>query len=136
MDLSAPEGPSVNNFLDKNLGSRAYLSVDDVADTVRLLSKGPSPPGKTEVKEAFRIIPVDPTNRLLLTMQWTGQLLLGKVGLCSAPPPPIHRSGRCHGVDNNKGVEHIFHYIDNSILAGPRHSTMLLNHDLDPTDIR
>ena len=121
MDLSAPEGHSVNDFIDKALCSLSYVSVDDVANTVLLLGRG-ALLAKTDVKEAFRIIPVDPTDRLLLAMQWKGQLFIDKVlpfGLRSAPLLFAAVADAIEWIIREQGVEHIFHYIDDFILAGP-----------------
>ena len=44
--------------------------------------------GKMDVKEAFRIVPIHPSDRLLLAIQWKGNLYIDKVlpfGLHSAP---------------------------------------------------
>jgi hypothetical protein len=40
VDLSAPEGASVNNEIDKSLGSLSYVSIADAAEGIRNLGRG------------------------------------------------------------------------------------------------
>ena len=87
VDLSAPEGHSVNDGIEKALCSLSYISVDNVAKTILQLGPG-TLLGKMDVKEAFRIVPIHPSDRLLLAIQWKGNLYIDKVlpfGLRSAP---------------------------------------------------
>ena len=87
VDLSAPEGHSVNDGIEKALCSLSYISVDKVAKTILQLGPG-TLLGKMDVKEAFRIVPIHPSDRLLLAIQWKGNLYIDKVlpfGLRSAP---------------------------------------------------
>ena len=68
VDLSAPEGHSVNDGIEKALCSLSYISIDSIANTV--LQLGPSTLlGKMDVKEAFRIVPIHPSDRFLLAIQ-------------------------------------------------------------------
>ena len=57
VDLSAPEGHSVNDFISKELCSLSYISVDDIARTILHLGKG-SLLAKADIKEAYRMVPV------------------------------------------------------------------------------
>lgn len=102
VDLSAPEGHSVNDGIPKHLCSLSYISVDNITNTVLHLGEG-SLLAKADVKEAFRNIPVAPVDRLLLGMQWNGNLFLDKVlpfGLRSAPLLFIYCPGRCTRMDH------------------------------------
>ena len=67
LDLSNPSGSSVNDGINPELCSLSYISVDDVARVVALLGRG-TMLGKTNIKSAYRIIPVHPADRLLLGM--------------------------------------------------------------------
>ena len=87
LDLSSPEGSSVNNGIDKELCSLSYVSVDDIAADVLQLGQG-ALIAKTDVKHAYRQIPVHPDDRPLLGMRWGGQFYVDAVlpfGLRSAP---------------------------------------------------
>ena len=68
LDLSSPEEKSVNDGIDKSLCSLQYVKVEDVAKQVWLSGKG-TLMAKTDIKSAFRIVPVHPDDRLLLGMQ-------------------------------------------------------------------
>ena len=63
VDLSAPDGLSVNN------GISHYLSVQSVARHVYQVGKG-ALIVKMEIKSAFRVVPVNPDDRMLLGMMW------------------------------------------------------------------
>ena len=73
VDLSAPDGHSVNDFIEKELSTLSYISIDNIAQVVLELGKG-TLLGKMDVKEAFRLVPVHPSDRLLLGMVWKGDL--------------------------------------------------------------
>ena len=120
MDLSAPEGHSINAFIDKDMCSLSYVSVDDVACTVLHLGPG-SLLAKADIKEAFRNIPVHPVDRLLLAMQWREEVYVDKVlpfGLRSAPLIFTAVADAMEWVIRQQGVTHICHYIDDFIMLG------------------
>ena len=124
VDLSAPEGHSVNDCIDKELCSISYISVDDVAKTVMRLGQG-ALLAKADVKEAFRIIPVAPEDWLLLAMQWKNELYLDKVlpfGLRSAPILFTAVADALEWSIRQRGVRNIFHYVDDFIIVGKPNS--------------
>ena len=87
VDLSYPEGKSVNDGIDPELCSLKYVRVDDVVR--RLLQLGPGMEmAKTDVKSAYRIVPVHPEDRSLLGMCWNGDIFVDAAlpfGFRSAP---------------------------------------------------
>ena len=87
VNLSAPEGASVNDGIKEGLCSLSYISVDDAARAI--LKKGPGAlMAKVDIKSAFRIVPIHPEDRWLLGMKWGGKLFIDTVlpfGLRSAP---------------------------------------------------
>ena len=86
VDLSSPKG-SVNDGIDKEWCSISYVSVDSIAKQVVLLGKG-TLMAKMDIKSAYRLIPVHPSDRPLLEMRWRDRLFLDKTlpcGLRSAP---------------------------------------------------
>ena len=125
VDLSAPEGHSVNDFISKELCSLSYISVDDVARAVLQLGKG-SLLAKADIKEAYRMVPVYPEDRLLLGVVWEGQLYLDKVlpfGLRSAPLIFSAVGDAIEWITRQKGVELVFHYVDDFIVVGDANSS-------------
>ncbi len=86
-DLSYPEGKSVNDAIDKSLCSLSYVSVHDVANTAVALGEG-SQIAKIDIKSAYRLVPVQPQDRIWLGMQWKDQGLCGWHATIWAPIGP------------------------------------------------
>ena len=84
MDLSSPKGGSVNEGVDPCWAS---MSVDHLVALV--LQHGPGALlVKADVKEAYRIVPVNPEDHHLLGVKWGGAIYVDTVlpfGLWSAP---------------------------------------------------
>ena len=68
LDLSSPEGSSVNDGIEKEL--RPLQCVDEVVDTILKLGPG-TELAKIYIQNAYRIVPDD---RHLLGMKWQGKL--------------------------------------------------------------
>lgn len=69
MDLSSPDGHSVNDGISKDLASLSYVSVDDVV--VGIIQRGSGTLlAKMDIRQAYRNIPIHPSDRPLLGMQW------------------------------------------------------------------
>ena len=75
IDLSHPQGKSVNDGVQKDLCSMAYISVDDAIRKIITLGKG-TLLAKMDIKSAFHLIPVHPADRHLLAMEWQGSLYI------------------------------------------------------------
>ncbi len=89
VDLSSPEGASVNDCIATQLCSLKYTKVDEVVEAILQLGRG-AEVAKMDVKSAYRIVPVHPGDRWLLGMRWQGQLFIDTAlpfGLRSAPKP-------------------------------------------------
>ena len=87
VDLSHPEGHSVNDGIEPDLCTLKYTSVDAAVATVLSKRVGVKLT-KFDIESAYRIIPVHPDDRSLLGMVWKGQLYIDTVlpfGLRSAP---------------------------------------------------
>jgi hypothetical protein len=87
MDLSSPEGFSVNDGIYSDLCSFQYISVENALQNIRALGQG-TLMAKVDIRKSYQLIPVHPTDPHLLGMQWQGQLFLDGVlpfGLQSAP---------------------------------------------------
>ena len=87
VDLSAPEGHSVNDGICKEVASLSYISVDDVVACILKVGKA-AVLAEIDVKQAYRIVPVHPDDRLLLGMCWQGSVFIDTklpFGLRSAP---------------------------------------------------
>ena len=76
---------------------------------------------KTDVRSAFRIIPVHPSDRPLLGLQWRGQwyydrcLAMG----CSSSCKTVGRLSTMEWIASNKlGIPHILHILDDFLIIG------------------
>ena len=120
VDLSAPEGHSVNDGIDKKLCALKYVSVDDVALVIQKLGRG-AQLAKMDVQAAYRNVPVHPDDRLLLGMKWEGQLFVDTAlpfGLRSAPKIFTAVADALQWVVRARGVRYIAHYLDDFIVVG------------------
>ena len=73
--LSFPFGASVNDFIPQEFCSVHYAKVDDAIRFIKRLGRGCTL-AKTDVRSAFRIIPIHPLDYHLLGMQWEGTIML------------------------------------------------------------
>lgn len=73
MDMSLPEGHSVNNGIQDSLCSLSYVSVDDATRVwwtrVERLSLA-----KVDLKCAYCHVPIHPEDRWLMGLRWQGSL--------------------------------------------------------------
>jgi len=69
--LSYPEGKSVNDYIDENVCSVHYTSFDKVVDMVSKLGQG-ALLSKMDVKSAFRLLPIHPSDFELLGFKLEG----------------------------------------------------------------
>ena len=87
LDLSGPEGRSVNDGIDRATCSLSYVTVDDIAAAVIQFGRG-ARIAKSDIAHAYRQVPVHPHDRLLLGMVWRGRYFVDctlPFGLRSAP---------------------------------------------------
>lgn len=120
VNLSAPEGGSVNDGIDRDLASLSYVSVDEVAEAVLNLGRG-TQMAKMDIRQAYRNVPVHPQDRLLLGMQWRGQVYVDATlpfGLRSAPLIFTVVADMVQWIMQRRGIANVFHYIDDFIALG------------------
>ena len=87
VDLSFPEGHSMNNQISKFLCSLSYVSVAQAANLVARMGRG-TLLAKVDIRSAYRILPIHPDDRWLLGMEWENSLYVNTMllfGLHSAP---------------------------------------------------
>ena len=87
VDLSAPEGFSVNDGILPNLCSLQYVLVEQAARLVATAGIG-ALMAKIDHKSAYRHIPVHPADQHLLGIQWNDVTYIDRalpLSLCSAP---------------------------------------------------
>lgn len=119
-NLSAPHNHSVNDGILKELCSFSYVSVDDVVSSILLMGRG-TLMAKLDIKEAYRMVPVHPEDRLLLGMKWKDQTYIDKTlpfGLRSAPLIFTAVGDGIEWAMRKGGVQCVFHYVDDFITLG------------------
>ena len=87
IDLSHPQGYSVNDGIPSSLCSIKYITIDDAINQILSLGKG-TMMAKIDIKSAFRLLPVHPADRHLLMMNWNNSIYIDlciPFGLRSAP---------------------------------------------------
>ena len=110
----------MNDGLCPALCSVSYASVDDAVRCT--LTLGRCVIGEFDIASAYRIVPVNPEDRLLLGLKWRGAA--GGWGPAVWPQigtEAVH--GCCHAllwVMGRHGVVHAMHYLDDYLILGPQ----------------
>ena len=123
--LSAPLNSSVNNFINPDDYSLSYCSIDDAYAFINELGPG-TLLSKIDLKDAFRLIPINPSDWNLLGIHWRGKFYVDTClpfGLRSAPYLFNRLSQMIHWIlTNNYEVQHLLYYLDDFLTAGPADS--------------
>jgi len=90
LDLSSPEGRSVNDGINPDLCSLSYVSIDDAARAVVKAGRG-ALLAKVDIKSAYRIVEVHPEDRPLLG--WGAVCRLGLAIWSLLSPQDIYSTG-------------------------------------------
>ena len=125
-DLSFPTGASVNDGISPPLCSLQYTSVDKMARAAQVHGRR-ALLAKVDVKSAYRLVPVHPDDRLLLTVQWKGETFVDAMlpfGLRSAPKIFTAVADAVEWCVRQQGVCGIDHYLDDFIIISPPDSDM------------
>ena len=116
--LSAPNGLSINDFIDLHDYSLQYTSVDDAIRICQTLGKG----ALMAKVDAFRLCPVCQEDWHLLGICWRNQFFIDKClpfGLRSAPYLfNIVAEAMEWILKHHFGIHHCFHYLDDFFFVG------------------
>lgn len=122
VDLSSPDGSSVNDGIDPDSFSLQYIKVDDIIRMVSQFGTG-ALMAKFDILAAFRNVAVHPSDRALLGMKWRDSYYVDLTlpfGLRSAPFIFDCVASSVEWIlSNNYNVSSLLHYLDDFILAGP-----------------
>ena len=120
VDLSFPDGRSVNDGIDAELCSFLYTSVGTDCCRVLFLGQG-AMLTKFDVLGAFQMVPVHPDDRWLLGMRWDVCIYVDKVLPFSLRSAPKLYNAIADGIlwvllsrDKVEGI----HYLDDFLLFG------------------
>ena len=121
VDLSSPEGASVNDGIDPDEFTLHFIKLDQVIRVVSNLGVG-ALMAKFDVEAAYCNVPVHPSHRILLGTKWRDQFYVDLVlpfGLRSAP---FIFNSVVDMVEwilvNSYQIPHLLHYLDDFITAG------------------
>ncbi|XP_043215429.1 uncharacterized protein LOC122378437 [Amphibalanus amphitrite] len=123
LDLSQPDGHSVNSHIDRSEFTVQYTTIDQAI--LHIFSLGPNKTllAKADLQHAFRLIPVHPTQRWLLGFRWNEQfyydvrLPFGLRSACSLftdLADILTLTTRFHARH-----QHVHHYLDDFFFIGP-----------------
>ena len=124
LDMSAPEGASVNDGIDGSLTSLSYVGIQDAAAAVVDRGQG-TLLAKVDIKSAYRNIPVHPDDRWLMGMLWDGFLYIDTAlpfGLRSAPKIFTAVADAVGWVAKQEGAGFVIHYLDDFLVVGAPNS--------------
>lgn len=119
--LSYPPGNSVNSYIDPELSTVTYTSLDNILEKISEL-KAPVKLSKMDVKSAFRLLIISPADFDLLGIQFEGEFYINK---CL----PFGCSIACNlfekfatflqwVVEIRTGLSSLDHYLDDFIFMG------------------
>lgn len=120
VDMSHPEGKSVNDGITKSLCSLQYVTIEDAINQVLKLGQG-SLLAKVDIKSAFRLLPVHPADRHLLQMAWDDSIYVDTClpfGMRSAPKLFNVAADLLQWGMQQQGVSYIMHYLDDFLTFG------------------
>ena len=121
VNLSAPEGNSVNNAISSELSSVCYASIDDAVSFIRHLGGG-CLLAKLDLMEAYRAVPVHPSDQPLLAVKWDDTVYIDRAlpfGLRSAPKIFSALTDGMLWILHSRGVQFALHYLDDFLVLGP-----------------
>ena len=125
IDLSHPEGRSVNDGVDGELCSLAYATIDEAATIILRLGRF-TELAKLDIASAYRMVPVHPDDRLILGMKWKGAVFVDSAlpfGLRSAPKVFTAVADGLEWILHTRGGCESIHYLDDYLLLGSPGST-------------
>lgn len=100
-NMSYPEGESVNDGIDREFCTVKYATFQDVISFIKSCKKKPVFLAKTDIKTAFRIIPISPEDYHLLLLAWENKIYIDRV-------MPMGLSQSCNIFERfSRALEHI-----------------------------
>ena len=119
VNLSHPEGRSVNDFIQPELCTLQYVRVEEVVQELVWLGPG-AKTAKVDIRSAYRMVPVHPQDRHLLGMMWEERVYVDAAlpfGLRSAPKIFTALADAIEWIAKSQGVQHLWHYLDDFIIC-------------------
>ena len=131
--LSFPRGSSVNDGIPAEHSSVSYSTVDDAIKLIKLAGPGCFM-AKTDIKNAFRIIPISPADYSLLGMRWRDLFYFDRcmpMGCSSSCKTFETFSTAVEWIAQQKlRISRILHLLDDFLLVAPSDSQCQLQLSL------
>lgn len=124
VDMSSPEGVSVNDGISESLCSLSYVTILEGAKGVTAHGRG-SLMAKVDIHNAYRMVPVHPEDRWLMGMTWRKKLFIDTAlpfGLRSAPKIFTALADAIEWIARRNRVQFVIHYLDDFLLIGAPNS--------------
>ena len=120
LDLSSPRGSCVNEGIDPSLYSVKYCSFDDALNLIHINGRS-SFMVKADIKHAFRLCPVSPSDWHLLGYSWCNQFYFDfRLPFGSRSSPYIFNSFAnllCWILQSVFAISYIIHYLDDFFIC-------------------
>ena len=117
--LSYPPGDSINDHIPKDPFSLSYVRVDDAIHILQSLGKGAFM-AKTDLKSAFRLIPIHPNDWSLLGIYWQSQYYVDMYLPFGVRSGPFLFNLLSDGLEwilkHNYGLQYVIHILDDKII--------------------
>ena len=125
--LSAPEGGSINDFIDPEAVTLKYITVDNAINLASQLGRG-TLFAKIDMAKAFRQCPVRAADWHLLGLQWRGKFYYDKCLPFSLRSSPFLFNTVATALEyiikSQLNTRYVLHYLDDFLFAGPPDSHM------------
>lgn len=129
-NLSAPQGQSVNDFINPEQCSVQYTSFDDTTAIISKLGRG-ALLGKKDIANAFRLLPICPEDFPLLGFHFKDNFYIDKClpfGYSIACASFEKKFTSLHWIiQTSANVDTMVHYLDDFLFAGPANNNTCLH---------
>ena len=127
VDLSAPQGDSINDGIDAMVCSLGFTSVEQAVKLVKYMYLGRGALlGKLELSSAYRRVPVHPDDQHPLGLEWQGVIhnvyndTALPFELCSAPKIFTAIVDTLTCAMFTRGIGNFLHYLDDFLYCTPQ----------------
>ena len=120
MDLSFPQGSTVNDGVKESTSTVSYVGVWDAVKEIVRMRRG-TQLAKVDVKRAYWNVQVHPKDRWLMSMRWREALFVDSAlpfGLQSAPKIFTAIADAAEWVARARGMQQSLHYLDDFLVLG------------------
>ena len=129
--LSSPSGKSINDQIPREFSEVHYASIHDAIKILISIGKGAFM-AKTDIKNAFRLLPVKMSQQKLLGIKWNDKYFFDKclpMGASSSCNLFEKFSSALEFISHQQGIHNLIHYLDDFLIIS--YSANKCGNDLD-----